>query len=129
MSGKPLRSYAEVKEPRQPKPRRRPPKINPRTGGHRFKHLVNEPLREFVRGLDCVLAGKPGCRGATEAAHVRARGAGGEDFDNLVALCQAHHRELHFVGRRTFEYQHKLRLKVYARATTARWLKLQRSRA
>ena len=114
--------YDVVKAPPTPKPRKRPRAVNPNTGGHLFPSLVFEPLRAFTRGLPCILVRTGVCRGPVEAAHVRSRGAGGPDFDNLVSLCQWHHQEQHRMGVRSFEYRYQVRLRPLARKLTSAWL-------
>lgn len=127
-TGKPLRSYAEVKEPRQPKPRRRPPKVNPVRKGHRFPHLVNLPLRAFTRTFDCVIAGRRDragvlhiCRTAMQCCHLLARGAGGPDENNTFPGCDDAHREQQG-NTKEFEWFWRIRLKPICRqVTTAFW--------
>lgn len=39
------------------------------------------------------------CRKPSDPAHIRSRGAGGDDHDdNVVSLCRSHHSEQHQVG-------------------------------
>lgn len=111
--GKPLRSYAEVKEPQRPKPKHPPAQGDPE-------------LRAFVHQQPCLVA-SPACRGLIECAHVRSRGAGGKDWDNLVPLCTHHHREQHYLGRRSFEFRYKVRLLAAARKITTAYIRLRQS--
>ena len=40
---------------------------------------------------------------AYQAHHIRTRGAGGDDDpENLLALCDMHHKEIHYQGNETF---------------------------
>ena len=119
--------YDVVKAPPKPKPRERVKAVNAARGGHRFPKLVVESLREFIRGLPCILATTEVCRGPIEAAHVRSRGAGGSDFDNLVSLCGWHHQEQHRIGVRSFEYRYRVRLRPLARKLTGAWLHARKS--
>lgn len=106
-------------------------KKNLSRGGKRFQGRAIPELREFVRSLDCLArrptgvlwSGLPTCRGAVECAHVVSRGAGGEDFDNLVPLCTLHHQLSHQRGQRSFARDYGLNLKAAARKVTAQWLK------
>ena len=65
----------------------------------------------YVRGMPCLVG--VSCSGPIEAAHVRSRGAGGTRRD-LVPLCQAHHREQHQRGKRSFAESHGLDLEAAA---------------
>lgn len=115
---KPLQSYASAHAPRKPKPQ----------GRERFASKRCEPLRVFVRGLPCLLTGQGACQGLVEAAHVSAKATGKGDFDQLVPLCFAHHHDLHYVGRRSFEYRHQVKLGPAARKVTALYLQAQKGR-
>lgn len=74
----------------------------------RPRHAVSgkrdEPYREYIRSLECLVAGKPGhvCKGAVECAHVRSKGAGGADRGNTIPLCSRSHGEQHHMGIRSF---------------------------
>lgn len=131
---KPLQPYGAVKASAQArraekvaKQRKRGvKKRNPERGGHRFQGREIPELRAFVSRLPCLLYGADvgtRCYGATENAHVVSRGAGGEDFDNLVPLCHRHHMQSHFIGQKSFERLNGLRLAPVARKVTAKWLK------
>lgn len=71
---------------------------------------VAEAFKQWLRGRECYLADKGGCAGKIEAAHVDH--AGGKGISTKVAdrhclpLCQAHHREQHNKGWRTFEIRY-----------------------
>lgn len=101
----------------------------PRAKKERFEAKKNTELRDFVRLGVCVACGAAMLRGEateqrypTEVAHVKSKGSGGGDWDNVVPLCSLHHRQLHQVGTRSFEYKHQIRLKVAARHYTARFV-------
>jgi hypothetical protein len=68
---------------------------NAKRGGHRF------PKR---RDPAYCLAGRANCAGRVECAHVKSRGAGGDDHANTVPLCTRHHREQHRDGIETFQW-------------------------
>ena len=70
-------------------------------GGSRFKGKRDDAYRMFVRSQPCLIG--IFCLGVVEAHHVKTRGAGGADRDNLLALCGRHHSEWHTIGRRSFE--------------------------
>ena len=74
-------------------------------------HPVPKPHRRIERGFRSWLRTQrccvPDCRSSgavrVQAAHVRSRGAGGADPNNLVPLCARHHVQQHTIGQRTFE--------------------------
>lgn len=60
------------------------------------KRIVDRKLLDTYQGRPCVVCY---LHHTTTAAHIRSRGAGGDDTDsNLVALCFTHHREQHDKG-------------------------------
>ena len=69
------------------------------------KHLV------WVRQQVCCV---PGCAGPAEAHHVRTAANSGTGLKprdrESVPACWSHHRELHDVGRLTFERRHRINL-------------------
>lgn len=87
-----------------PKRSRKPIRVR---GKPRFKvsGVKDEPYREYIRGLACLLTGREGhkCRGIVECAHVKAKGAGGVDRGNCIPLCARAHGESHHQGQHTFE--------------------------
>ncbi len=60
-------------------------------------------FRAWLRTQRCCLSI---CRSSgairTHAAHVRSRGAGGADRNNLVPLCAVHHAQQHAIGTKAF---------------------------
>lgn len=136
MSGKPLVPYDEARAPRKPKPRVGVRKVNPKTGGNRFPER-RQP--EYTKWFDeqkfpCLLASLEwggyrvghgdalgACSGIIEKAHVKSRGAGGEDVDNIVPLCTWHHARLHRVGQRQFEFELGKKLKPIAQRIGAKY--------
>ena len=120
-----LLSYAEVKEPKRPKPKTRVKPYNAKRKGHRFPNLVNEPLRAFTRTLECVIAGRRDrqgvlhrCRTAPMCCHLRPRGPGGPDENNTFPACLDAHREQEG-NSREFQYQWRIRLKPICRKVTS----------
>jgi hypothetical protein len=83
---------------------------------HAVSGVRDEPYREYIRSLPCLVAGKPGhtCRGVTECAHVRSKGAGGADRGNTIPLCSRAHGEQHSMGIRSFAAATGLDLKAEA---------------
>lgn len=73
---------------------------------------------DWIRGQACAL---PACQTPGEAHHVRTRGAGGVDRENVVPLCHLHHMELHSKGRLTFGTLYRVDLKRLAAAYDARY--------
>lgn len=50
----------------------------------------------------------------SDVAHVKTRGAGGEDIENIVPLCRLHHNELHQHGILTFEIRYNFDIRNQA---------------
>lgn len=88
--------------------------------------------RDYVRRLKCVACGHthnkdadgnpiekydepPTLISVSDPHHVKSRGAGGPDAENLVPLCRAHHTEAHTVGITEFQLRYNLDLKSIAR--------------
>jgi hypothetical protein len=55
------------------------------------------------------------CSGPIECAHVRTRGAGGDDRGNTVPLCRRHHRQQHDEGIKSFQAIYDLDLAAIAK--------------
>jgi hypothetical protein len=74
---------------------------------------------KWTRGNKCLVEG-PHCWGRIEAHHVRENGNGGTGMkpgdDSVVALCAAHHRQLHDIGAETFQRMHTCDLDKAAEA-------------
>jgi hypothetical protein len=77
---------------------------NAKRGGHRFPKRRDPAYCAWIRTLTCLLAGRANCAGRVECAHVKSRGAGGDDHANTVPLCTRHHREQHRDGIETFQW-------------------------
>ena len=83
-------------------------------GKPRFKNDRDFAMPVYVRGLPCATGcwnrlcrhDERPCAGPTEATHVKSRGAGGVERQNLLPLCAAHHREQHIVGVKTFSVKY-----------------------
>lgn len=107
---KPLIGYAETREPKKPT-----------ADGERFPQR-RQP--EYVTWFNaqkypCVAQGSPVaylCSVTLENMHLRSRGAGGQDVGNLVKGCNYHHRRLHSIGQKRFEYEIGKKLRPIARA-------------
>ena len=82
----------------------------------RFKHRRNPEYTDWIRSLPCLL-----CGGTAEVAHVRSRGAGGDDIGNTVPLCHAHHRQQHQVGIKSFQLQWGVDLQAHANWYADQW--------
>ena len=69
------------------------------------KRIVDVKLLLSMREKGCLSCGRKPC----DAAHIRSRGAGGDDvFDNMIPLCRTHHVEQHKIGWVTFINRHNL---------------------
>ena len=75
----------------------------------------------FVAALPCRV---PICRTEqrSENAHATTGGTSRKaDADKILPLCRRHHRELHGIGRRTFEARHGIDLLACAEWTEWKW--------
>lgn len=128
MSGKPLVGYAD----KGVKPRPKPlpvKKVNAERGGHRFPEHVNQPLRDFVRTLPCILTGLVSseghahrCYGDIMVCHLKTRGSGAPDDENVFPGCLTAHTAQE--GRtKQFEMTWPVRVKGVCRRVTATFYK------
>lgn len=81
-----------------------------------FQHRRVPAYREWIQGYACLLRGRDskircplGVFGS-ECAHVKSRGAGGDDIGNCVPLCPDHHQEQHRIGIQSFQKRHGIDL-------------------
>lgn len=74
-------------------------------------------LSLYVRGATL----KP-CAGPVECAHVKSRGAGGDDRGNTLPLCRRHHRQQHDIGLVTFGHHYCLDFYGTAEVLEARYV-------
>lgn len=118
--------YGEVKARKKPKAPKRLKPVNPKTGGHRFAANVNEGLRGYVRTLPCLLAGRQSaqsekphqCVGVTECCHLKTRGSGAPDDNNVWPGCRLAH--LGQEGKtKDFEWYWQINLKAVCKKVTA----------
>jgi hypothetical protein len=58
-----------------------------------------------------------------DVAHVKTRGSGGADRNNVVPLCRWHHVAQHNMGIRSFEKWWRVNLKEIAHRLTAEYVK------
>jgi 5-methylcytosine-specific restriction endonuclease McrA len=72
----------------------------------------------WVRLRSCLVCGRPP---VNQAAHVKTRGSGGKDLDNVVPLCYRCHSEQHTIGIKTFQKRHGLDLERDAQEVTTEW--------
>ena len=77
----------------------------------RFPKRRDPKYLAWIRLQPCFI-----CGDVAEPAHVRSRGAGGDDFANVVPLSHTLHMQLHTVGIRTFERRYKTDLAQVAAA-------------
>lgn len=101
-------------------------KFNKRRGGHAFPKNVDEAYRAWIRTLPCLLANRPlylgsfthVCWGAVQVCHVKTRGSGGADRNNVVPMCAGAHDQQGVLGIRDFEKHWRVDLKTIARQLT-----------
>jgi hypothetical protein len=98
-------------------------KRNAKRGGSRFPKRRDPAYCAWIRTLPCLLVGESPfagaritCAGRVECAHVRTRGAAGDDRGNTVPLCTRHHRQQHDAGIKSFELFYGLNLEWRADA-------------
>jgi len=75
----------------------------------------------FCRTLPCCVCEAPA---PSDPAHVRSRGAGGRDRENVVPLCREHHVEQHSAGIETFGSRYGVDLSEIAVETWSRLVAL-----
>ena len=105
-------------------------KRSKRSGGNLFPGYIDEAYRTWIRGRQCLIAGRAPrwvslhnrCEGVTQAAHIRSRGAGGADHQNLLPLCVLHHHEQHEIGKLSFEARYTLSLRDEAASLWKRFV-------
>jgi hypothetical protein len=122
---------------KQAPPRLRRSKITKRRTVKRFAKRRDDAYRYWIRKQKCVIrsaweffgntrgmllvCGGIGDRQTVEPAHLKTRGAGGDDRNNLVALCPKHHDEQE--GKTAaFEKLYSVNLKELAVAYTQRYV-------
>ena len=71
-------------------------------------------LKDFVKSLPCLVKNE-NCYGRTDAHHVKTRGSGGKEKNNLVPLCRAHHIYIHSCGKNTFSKRFNIDLEEIAK--------------
>ena len=114
-----------AKRVRRPMKKSRMKSYNAKRKGHKFPKNVDELYRVWVRMLPCAvyLASGRACESwwRVHAAHIKSRGAGGPDRQNLVPLCAAHHALQHDIGIRSFQKRYGVDLKKIAHALTEQY--------
>lgn len=104
---------------RSTKPIKRSPITRKKGKPKRFAVRRVPEYAAWIRNGWCILGGA--CEGFTEAAHVRSRGAGGDDVGNLVRLCKKHHAEQHTLGIRSFQRKYCIDMKLAAETLALQW--------
>lgn len=74
------------------------------------KQQVDHRYRAWIRMQPSIVSGKIPC----EAAHIKTRGARGDDYNNLVPLTKYEHQKLHSLGIATFQKRYHVNLGAYA---------------
>ena len=88
-------------------------------GRSRFPRRRCPEFREWLRQFPCVVSD---CENPTECAHVKSRGAGGDDVGQSVPMCPHHHRfDLHQHGIHTFQLKYRLDLAQIAAGYGEAW--------
>lgn len=135
------------RERRKPARIKRSPikRLNPRRRKSEFARCYHSKERvAFVKSLPCVGCGfdpRTNIYGACENAHIETGGTSRKsDYTKVVPLCAPHpvggrigrlvvfrseegcHRDLHHLGRESFEAKYKVNLEKAAAETEKRWL-------
>jgi len=102
-------------------------------GKSRFPKRRNADYLAWISTLPCLLLHRGEvCRVTVEQlpdgrwrrsdpAHIKSRGAGGDDIGNTIPLCQRHHREQHDIGITSFAEKYGLDLTDEATRLAAEW--------
>lgn len=113
---------------------------------HKVSGKPDEQFRAWVRGLPCCISGRLNGevfgpplspkykdddfeirrKAHVIVAHVKSRGAGGEDHGNIVPMEWLVHEEQHRIGIRSFEKKYGIDLKQIAAELYARYTALSR---
>lgn len=85
-------------------------------------HWADEFL-EWIRLHSCCVCGSPGVlhedgMWRNDPSHIKSRGAGGEDFGNVVPKCRFCHSRYHSMGRKKFQEKHQINLSKIAKVFT-----------
>lgn len=89
----------------------------------RFAGLRAPEYLAWIRTLPCYLSGAHTCLGDVEAAHVKSRGAGGEDLGNTLPLCRGGHLDQHTRGIVSWAAQYGLTVADLKRIAAQYWTK------
>ena len=61
----------------------------------KLRRIEDRKLLDSYHRMRCIVCNRHGC----DPAHIKSRGAGGDDsYDNVLALCRRHHHEQHQHG-------------------------------
>lgn len=89
---------------------RGPTRLKARKTPKAFHKRRDPAYQAWIRTQPCIIAPHDpthiqmfGAWFAVDAAHVKSRGAGGDDRGNLVPLCHFHHMEQHERGIKSFQ--------------------------
>ncbi len=112
-----------------PKPPAKPPKakkavkrVNVKRRKSEFARCYGSRQRvAFVKSLPCAV--NLGCsHWGIENVHIETGGVSRKSSDDkILPLCEVHHRQLHIIGRESFERIYGIILEEAARRTENRW--------
>ena len=90
----------------------------PKRGKSRFPKRRDPAFLNWMSEHCCVICGHPGC----DPAHLKSRGAAGDDVGNVVPLCRKHHTEQHAMGWPAFRFVYaRVNFDLEARYLAAAW--------
>lgn len=92
-------------------------------GGSRFPKRRNLAYQRWIRRHKCLICG----RQPVDGAHVKTKGSGGDDVDNMVPLCREHHQKQE--GRnKAFNQRYNIDLRAVAKEFGDRWREREAAR-
>ena len=137
MSPQPWPKPPAKREPRERKKlkRVRVKAYNAKRKGSKFPKRRDTAYTDWVRAQPCIIRRRHGwdwdwdeawrdfhrCCGDVQVCHIRTRGAGGMDRDNVVPMCALAHDQQHALGIPAFEIRWGVDLKDIAHRLTAQY--------
>lgn len=117
------------------KPLQRKARLKARKSGSLFPKRRDDTDGQYaawIRTQSCIIRDREArtetwppvhrCLGATQACHVRSRGAAGFDLGNLYPGCIIAHHQQHLIGIRSFQARWSISLADEAKKLYARYL-------
>ena len=80
---------------------------------------INTDYLEYIRSLPCLICNK---QPPSHPHHTKTRGSGGSDL-TTIPLCFKHHREVHIIGKKTFQKKYDIVFNEVIRGLNERYRK------